>query len=116
MSLLIDTLSPSYSWKPYISTSLPSLLSSAGFTSVSTHREKLPLGARAGASLREREVGLYMKYVFEGLVRGVLARWRELGLEEGEAGSLERGVVGELEDQAVGGHLWWTSVWAQRPG
>lgn len=115
LSLLTDTLSPRYSWTPHVTTSLPSLLASQGFISVCTRREKLPLGKHASDTTREREVGLYMQDVFGGLVEAVLARRRELGLEAEEARLLAEGVGAEMEDTSVGGHLWWCSVWAQRP-
>lgn len=60
-------------------------------------------------------MGLYMQILMDGLVSAVLARWRELGLEEEEARGLEEGVGRELRSGA-GACLVWSSVWAQRPG
>lgn len=114
-TLLTETFSPRYSWNPHVIADLPSLLSSQGFTSISTRREKLPLGMCAGGNRREREAGLYMQYILEGLAAGVLARGRELGVDEEEARALAEGVASELRDPSVGGYLWWSSVWAQRP-
>ena len=56
-----------------------------------------------------------MQVILEGLVAGVLARGRDLGIEEEEAKVLADGVGNELRDPSVGGYLWWSSVWAQKP-
>lgn len=56
-----------------------------------------------------------MQVILEGLVAGVLARGRELGMDEEEAKGLAEGVGNELRDPSVSGYLWWSSVWAQRP-
>lgn len=55
-----------------------------------------------------------MQILMEGLASAVLARWRELGLEEEEARGLAEGVARELRG-GEGGCLAWSSVWAQRP-
>lgn len=69
----------------------------------------------AGGNRREREAGLYMQIILEGLAAGVLAQGRELGIDEEEARGLAEGVANELRDPSVGGYLWWSSVWAQKP-
>lgn len=55
-----------------------------------------------------------MQHIMEGLVSSVLARWKELGLEEDESKALAEGVGDELRDPNVGGYLHWSFVWAQR--
>ena len=57
-----------------------------------------------------------MQLLVDGLVAGVLAKHRELDLTGEEAEVLAKGVEAAVRDPGVCGFLWWTSVWAQKPG
>jgi len=117
-SLINTDFAHRYGWSPSLPSHLPTALSSAGLVNVGVRRERLPLGPRprAKSDAKTREVALYMQLLVDGLVAGVLAKHRELDLTGEEAEVLAKGVEAAVRDPGVCGFLWWTSVWAQKPG
>ncbi|CAI4216934.1 unnamed protein product [Parascedosporium putredinis] len=63
-----------------------------------------------------RELGLYMQLLMDGLVTATLAKHREFELTLKEAQILVAQAERAVRDPTGCEYLWWTSVWAQKPG
>ena len=107
-----------YGWHPLHPDDVPAAVAAAGFINVRVRREKLPLGpwCRQKGDNKMREVGLYMQLLVDGLVAGVLAKYKELDLTKEEATAWALEAEKAVRDPGQCAYLWWTSVWAQKPG
>ncbi|KAM0327964.1 hypothetical protein ACHAQA_005363 [Verticillium albo-atrum] len=116
MNLFNNNFGPAHRCDFRIIARVPEILERLGFVHIHVRRHKMPIGAWA-KDRKRREIGLFMsKHVLWQLVRAVLVRWPQLGLQsKQEAESMEQDIKKAFEDPEIHAYLPWMSVWAQKP-
>ncbi|EGY13723.1 uncharacterized protein VDAG_00405 [Verticillium dahliae VdLs.17] len=116
MDRFVNMFGPAHRCSLGIMSTIHEDLERIGFTHIHVRRHKMPIGAWA-KDRKRREIGLFMsKHVLWQLVRAVLVKWPEMGLQsKQEAEALEHEIRKALEDPGIHAYLPWYSVWAQKP-
>ncbi|EEY14688.1 conserved hypothetical protein [Verticillium alfalfae VaMs.102] len=106
MDRFVNMFGPAHRCSLGIMSTIHEDLERIGFTHIHVRRHKMPIGAWA-KDRKRREIGLFMsKHVLWQLVRAVLVKWPEMGLQsKQEAEVLEHEIRKAFEDPGIHAYL-----------